>query len=164
MALTDKQSNRAWPAWSPDGARLAYQGKPTSEGSSLMISRPDGSGERTTASIKVFNASFAGAQWAADSQRIAYFRSVSGPHVVAFVDLEGEETVVSLPDEDAVNPVWSPSGRFLAYSVNPTGGFVVDMADQTKRILIRRCSATAAWRWAPDGTALLGLDAACTGV
>ena len=48
VALTDKQSNRAWPAWSPDGAWLAYQGKPTSEGSSLMISRPDGSGERTT--------------------------------------------------------------------------------------------------------------------
>ena len=38
------------------------------------------------------------------------------------------------------------------------------MADQTKRILIRRCSATAAMAWAPDGTALLGLDAACTGV
>ena len=164
VALTDEQSNRAWPAWSPDGAWLAYQGKPASEGSSLMISRPDGSGERTLASVKAFNASFAGAQWAADSQRIAYFRSVSGPHVVAFVDLEGQETVVSLPDEDAVNPVWSPDGRFLAYSVNPTGGFVVDMADQTKRILIPTLFSDCGMAWAPDGTALLGLDAACTGV
>jgi Tol biopolymer transport system component len=164
VALTDEQSNRAWPAWSPDGAWLAYQGKPTSVRLSLMISRPDGSGERALASVEAFNSSFAGPQWAADSQRIAYFRSVTGPHVVAFVDLEGKETVVSLPGEDAVNPVWSPDGRFLAYSVMTTGGVVVDMADQTKRILIPRLFSDCGMAWAPDGTELLGLDAACTGV
>jgi Tol biopolymer transport system component len=164
VALTDKQSNRAWPAWSPDGAWLAYQHKPTSGVAALAISRPDGSGERTLASVEATNQSFAGPKWAPDSQRIAYFRSIAGPHLVAFIDLEGRETVVSLPDEDAINPVWSPDGRFLAYSVTTTGGFVVDVNDQTKRVLIPRAFSDCGIGWAPDATALLGLDAECTGL
>jgi Tol biopolymer transport system component len=165
VALTDKQANRAYPAWSPDGAWLAYQSRPTPSGRpSLMISRPDGSGERALASVTVDNASFAAPQWAADSRRIAYFSSGGGPHVVAYVDLEGRETVVSLPGEDAVNPVWSADGRYLAYSVTTTGGFVVDVDDPTKRISIPRAFSDCGMAWAPDATALLGLDAECTGL
>jgi hypothetical protein len=48
--------------------------------------------------------------------------------------------------------------------VTTTGGFVVDVNDQTKRVLIPRAFSDCGIGWAPDATALLGLDAECTGL
>ena len=161
-ALTDRDMDRKYPAFSPDGAWIAYKATPVErvESTSLIIRRPDGSGERTLVSVPRVDMSFSGFQWAADSGRLAYFRG-QGTHVVATVDLEGHETVISLPGEDAVNPVWSPDGTQLAYSTE-NGSFVVDVDDLTKRLAIPGEYSNCGVVWAPDGTALIAIDDACS--
>ena len=160
--LTDAEMDRRYPAYSPDGAWIAYKATPVdgTQSTSLMIRRPDGSGEQILATVPIGDASFAAPQWSADSQHIAYFRRGAG-HVVAMVDLEGHETVISLPSEDAVNPVWSPDGTQLAYSITD-GSFVVDIDDPTKRLAIPGEFSNCGLIWAPDATALIGIDDACT--
>jgi Tol biopolymer transport system component len=161
-ALTGRDMDRRYPAFSPDGAWIAYRATPldSAQSTSLMIRRPDGSGERTLVSVPWGDMSFSGAQWAADSRRIAYFRG-QGTHVVGMVDLDGHETVISLPGEDAVNPAWSPDGTQLVYSVTD-GSFVVDVGDPKRRLAIPGEFSDCGLAWAPDGTALIGIDHACT--
>jgi Tol biopolymer transport system component len=164
--LFDGSDSRKSPTISPDGTWLAYQlQSPTGDGadfgSFLAVSRADGSDERRLLSVPAMNASFAGTQWARESTRLAYFRSVGGPHTVAITDLTGHETVVSQPGEDAFNPVWSPDGNRLVYATEASGTVVVDVATRARQVLpvgLAECGAT----WAPDGTTLLGLGASCT--
>jgi Tol biopolymer transport system component len=164
--LFDDAESRKSPTISPDGTWLAYQlQSPTGDGadfgSFLAVSRTDGSDERRLLSVDIINASFLGSQWAADSRRLAYFRSISGPHTVAITDLTGRETVVSQPGEDAFNPVWSLDGTRLVYATEASGTVVVDVATGARQVLplgLAECGAA----WAPDGTALLGLGASCT--
>jgi hypothetical protein len=167
QALTDKGGDRSHPAISPDGQWLAFQMHSRSglETSALMVSRPDGTAERELIVVVNANSSFAASQWAAGSDRIAYFRSSDGSRdgsrLVATVDLEGRETVVSLPGENADNPSWSPDGKSLAYST-ADGGVFVDLADPSSWIVIPRAFAGCAMTWSPDATALLALDGACS--
>jgi len=164
--LFDGADSRKSPSISPDGKSLAYQlqsvtGDGAAFGSFLAVSRVDGSDERTLLSVDIINASFRGTQWAPDSRRLAYFRSVGGPHTVAITDLTGRETIVSKPGEDAFNPVWSPDGNQLLYLTEASGTVVVDVASGARRMIpsgLAECGAT----WAPDGTALLGLGQTCT--
>lgn len=154
--------DQRWPSVSPAGTMLAFQ--VTDAGSAttaLGVSRVDGTDARTLVSVEVRNASFAGSQWSADSQRIAYFRSGGGPHVVAIVDLAGVETVVSRPGEDAFNPVWSPDATRLAYATETDGVVVVDMTTKS-RLPIPPGLGDCGVAWAPDGSALLGLGTSCT--
>ena len=160
--LPDSGDSRTSPAISPDGTWLAYavQSVGGPGRSSLGVSRVDGSEARTLVSVDTRNASFRGSQWAPDSRRLAYFRSVPGPHIVAITDLNGRETIVSQPGEDAFNPAWSPDGAKLVYATDNSGSVVVDVATGSRLVIpiaLADCGAT----WAPDGTALLGLGAAC---
>jgi Tol biopolymer transport system component len=163
-ALPDSDDSRTWPSISPDGAWLAYQVQPLSGDvgkTSLGLSRVDGSDARILLSVDASDASFAGSQWAPDSSRLAYFRSGGRSHTVAIADLTGREVVVSRPDEDAFNPVWSPDGTRLLYATESSGVVVVDLASSARQIIPKgyaECGAV----WAPDGSAVLGLGASCT--
>jgi dipeptidyl aminopeptidase/acylaminoacyl peptidase len=163
VALTDKSANRAWPSWSPNGAWLAYKSSPASGGQSLMISQPDGSGTRALASAQGENASFSAPKWAADSRRLVYVRSEGDSHVIASVDLDGRETIVSLPGESAFEPSWSPDGARLAYGTSD-GGVVVDVNNLSKRIAIPKAISDCWMAWSPDASVLLGADEGCTGI
>jgi Tol biopolymer transport system component len=166
-ALTDRSGDRSSPALSPDGQWLAYQSRATSGPSrvSLMVSRPDGSAERELVFIPRGGSSYIALQWAPGSDRIAYMRSDPSGHVVATVDLEGNETQVSRPGEDAVNPSWSPDGLRLAYIGSPgTGSFVLDTANPSDRIHIPSAMTDCGIAWSPDGSFLLGIDEPCTGL
>jgi dipeptidyl aminopeptidase/acylaminoacyl peptidase len=153
---------RRSPTVSPDGTWLAYQEQSTGgpATSSLGISRPDGSEAHNLVTVNLTDGSFLRAQWSADSGRLAYFRSEGNAHVVATVDLDGVETVVSKPGDDPFNPVWSPDATRLAYGAS-AGVVVVDVATQS-RVTIPPQLAGCDVFWSPDGTALLGLGASCT--
>ncbi|HEX5014713.1 MAG TPA: hypothetical protein VFV72_11220 [Candidatus Limnocylindrales bacterium] len=156
--ITGSDADRSWPTWSPDGAWVAYQLKvPDGWSTNLAIMRADGTGERVLQSDEVSNASFAGSQWLNDSSGLAYFKT---GHVVARTDLNGHETILSRPGEDAVNPVISPDDRRVAYGLL-TGAAIVDLADAANRVDIPAGLAECGAAWAPDATALLGLGTDC---
>lgn len=158
--ISDLGADRTFPAWSPDGNWLAYRVEAAADSvlsTHLAIMRPDGSDERRLVSVPRSDASFSGSSWSPDSQRVAYFRSDDLEHVVAVVDLDGTETVVSRPGEDAANPVWSSDGERLAYSRGGLGGAVVVDLRGGSRVQIPPGPADCGVMWAPDGTALVGL-------
>ena len=163
-AITDRDADRVYPSWSPDGKWLSYKLTLTDGGWSthLAIARPDGTGERRLVSETSSKAAFSGSGWMIDSEGIVYFRSSSSGHSVARVDLEGNETLLSRPNmEDAFNPVLSPDGRRVAFGMQ-SGAAIVDLDDPSSRVDLPEGLAECGAVWAPDGTVLLGFGFDCT--
>jgi Tol biopolymer transport system component len=162
--LFDKDALRAGPIWSPDGAWLAYQRRPLEglDNQQLAISRPDGTGERILATSQGSPAAFLGSGWTPDSQHIAYFRgnAAVGGHLVATVDLNGRETLLSSIHEDAVNPVVSPDGKRVVFGLT-RGAAIVDAADGGNRVDLPPTLAECGAMWSPDARLVLGVGTDC---
>lgn len=166
-ALPASAGDRSLPAWSADGAWLAYRLQVDRPDGSvhLAIARPDGTDERILVSVLDAGASFSGAQWAPGSPEIAYFRKDEATHhdIVAFVDLSGTERQVSLEDESAFHPAWSPDGRRLAF-FSEADGLVVADRDGSNRVEVPKGLTDCGLSWSPDASAILGLGRSCTEV
>jgi len=159
-AITDDVSNRASPAWSPDGAKILYQVADGHRAVYLAVMNPDGSGEQKLASVNEAGASFLGSQWTNDG-RIAYGRSDGiGKSVVGIVGFDGKERLLSRPGEIAGGPQVSPDGHRVAYQL-PEGMAIVEIGDPSMRTEIPAALTECGAAWSPDGTALLGLGANC---
>jgi hypothetical protein len=106
--------------------------------------------------------SFAASQWAADSKRIAFFRKEGFTHVVGVTDLDGNDTIMSLPGDDAANPAWSPDDVHLLYAKGGGETVIVDTGAPADRVTIPAGLAGCGATWSPDATAILGLGETCT--
>jgi tricorn protease len=119
--LTDTSAvHEKWPAWSPDGAKVAYISDKTGE-EEVWVAPQDGSGaaEQITTGSK---AMLYRPEWSPDGKSIVY------------VDKDGRLLVVTLADHKVREVahdkkggigdyVWSPRGNFLSFSMNEVSGF-----------------------------------------
>ena len=137
----------AYPAWSPDGKRLAYTRK-----SSIFVMNADGSGKRQIRDLP--GISVESPVWSPDATRIAFFGerrrrgvAVGGGHVYV-MNVDGT-AVRRLVHGTARDPAWSPDGARIVltrtdgiYSVAPDGSALA-------RLTERRSDRDPAW--SPDG-------------
>ena len=119
--LTNTDDNSEHPAWSPNGAYLAYTG-PGSNGSEsqLWVVNADGSNARQITSAPLtepwlfnFNPT-----WSPDSTKLA-FRGYGGGHDLDLVIIDADGTdqrLVSSTYHKATEPSWSPDGTKIAFT------------------------------------------------
>jgi Tol biopolymer transport system component len=117
-------ANDAWPAWSPDGTKIAFAGRPDSEpcppdvfyygcARDLHIVNSDGTG------LRMVTSGAAAPAWSPDGDRIA-FQTSGGDGGTAIVvvnaDGSGEAVLARTPQGSDIAPAWSPDGGTIVYA------------------------------------------------
>jgi Tol biopolymer transport system component/tRNA A-37 threonylcarbamoyl transferase component Bud32 len=154
------RSSRAYdqPAVSPDGRRLAFNSAGKQE--DIFVSNIDGTAlQQATDDPHKDRA----ARWSPDG-RIAYYSDRTGAYEIWAVRPDGSEPHQLTRSPGAHYPVWSPDGRWMAYSTHsPNGAFIFDVTkpwDQQKpRPLPAMADPTLTfeiWGWSPNGRLLAG--------
>jgi len=115
--LTTYPAGGVWPAWSPDGSRIAFDLLAATGG--IAVVAADGSG--FTRLTNGPGDDYFGA-WSPDGSRIAFNsgRGETSEIYVMAADGSGETNLTNNPREDA-GPVWSPDGTRMAFDTYRDG-------------------------------------------
>ena len=111
-----------YPAWSPDGQKLVYQG--LSEGGwDLWVQEVDTASERRALGLtRLQEMVVTQPAWSPDGKWVAFVAGQPGNLRVYVVSVEGgEPRGISEPNRVALAPAWSPDGRWLYFSSDHAG-------------------------------------------
>ena len=157
--LTEMGDGACQPAWSPDGAKLAFvspckRKTDNYDGSGIFIINADGSGMEPMTAIPGgdFNPA-----WSPDGTKIAYTSMrESFPHVFV-LDLN-DKTEIRLSNQSSRDrrPAWSPDGEWVAFETTRIGHEQVwiirsDGGDKPFEFSVFANGFGTRPAWAPDG-------------
>ena len=137
------------PTWSPDGSLLAVDGWDDS-GSIVYTIRPDGTDRR----LVLKNAW--SPSWSPDGTRLVVVRNGGGGAVLVTVRADGSDHSSSRSTgttDGAIDPVWSPDGKWIAF-VGGEGQVNVVSPDGGEKGYRRIDDSGWNLAWSPDGSKL----------
>ena len=137
VRLTDNSVSDQRPAWSPDGARIAFQ-RGTSGGVDVFVMNANGSGQTQLTT----NGRSSQPAWSPDGERIAFS---SGGVAVMNADGSGKQQLTL----DGIWPAWSPGGASIAF--HASGAIFVMNADGSGRRRLTDAAFEGQPDWSPDG-------------
>ncbi len=160
-------SVEAFPAWSPDRARIAFTSMSNEKGqhrSEIRVISADGTGARaltrTPGGWSSWNPS-----WSPDGKQIAFASDRDDTWDVYIMHADGSNVrrITRTPERrrHSWNPAWSPDGRTIAFDSDRTGRdeiYVVDVTSMDVRALTHTAgTGKGSWtpQWSPDGTRIV---------
>jgi TolB protein len=152
--LTDHQADDLHPAWSPDGAQLAFTSRRDGDAELYTLRLADGALNRVTRRSSEEWA----AAWSPDGARLAYQSDRHGQSDIFVARPDGSgETRLTQPGGNNEAPHWSPDGRRIVFDSD----FDVDEAVHASiNVYLMNADGSAARRfyphaespaWSPDG-------------
>jgi dipeptidyl aminopeptidase/acylaminoacyl peptidase len=141
-----------FPAWSPDGATIAYApgGGPSGK-SSIAIINPDGSGQRRLPGTDYGEHP----SWSPDGKRIAFSNNLAGTARMSIVDVDGSRVVDLSSAGEGGKVAWSPDGLSILFISHR------DRQGNTADVYVMRPDGSGVTRltraggempaWSPDG-------------
>ena len=149
--LTRLPGDEHAPAWSPDGARLAFSADRDGDGrAELYVIDADGLNLRT---LDVGDGHNWRPVWSPDGQTLAFIR---GFGLLLTVDLA---TNTERNVGEGFGPAWSPDGRYLVSYLDPNGRlnadlFLIDVANGSAHNITATPLNEWSPAWSPDGATI----------
>lgn len=156
--------NAFWPAWSPDGSRIAFTlaGRPGTGSEDIFVVHSWGGVPTQVTSDPLPEEAPA---WSPDGSRIAFSRytpPVWGPEDIYVVNADGTGAEVRLtnhPSRDFL-PAWSPDGTRIAFTTDRDGNeevYVMNADGSNPVNLTNHPGSDVVWAgaWSPDGTRIV---------
>jgi Tol biopolymer transport system component len=145
--LTDSPGLDGFPAWSPDGERIAFVSARDGDNCEIYVMDADGSGQERlthTPDDEYFLA------WSPDGERIAYSTNPAYAPMIWVMDADGSDRKQL---EIGLFPSWSPDSERIAYTAYSGGQpyIAVMNADGSGRRRLGGASAEEEPVWSPDG-------------
>jgi TolB protein len=146
-----KLSHEEYPAWSPDGKRIAFSS--TFEGNQeLYVAEIEGADRRRLTNDPALDAHPA---WSPDSKQIAFATNRWGDFEIAVMDIEGGN-LTRLTESRGLDdyPVFSPDGKRIAFMSNRDGNFeiyVMDAGGANQRNVTQHPALDNFPAWTPRG-------------
>ncbi len=147
-------SHEEWPAWSPDGTRLAFTSTRDENQEVYVLQVEDGAEHRVTSDPAID----AHPAWSPDGTRLAFATARWGDLEIALINPDGTN-LLRLTESPGLDdyPAWSPDGRRLAFVSNRDGNFEIYLCDADGSNLVNLSQHEAIDSfpaWSPDGRRL----------
>lgn len=140
------------PAWSPDGSKIAFEGR-VEENNDIFSINSDGS---SLTRLTQHEANDFGPAWSPDGTRIAFSSRRGGSYDLYTMNADGSN-IDRLTETDAheIRPEWSPDGFRLLFARVIEGEendlYTLDLATAAEIRLVANSPHGAVSSWSPDG-------------
>jgi Tol biopolymer transport system component len=151
--------NGAFPAWSPDGRKLAFAGSRDGNDDDIYVMSADGSNLRRLTQEPAIDSY---PSWSADGHRVVFESNRTGHSAIYVMKADGSDQrrltrSLGLASFESFSPAWSPNGEQIAFvrgrccGHNYAGIYVMNADGSKQRALTRNSAHDDDPAWSRNG-------------